>query len=118
MRIAILSDVHANLPALEAVLAALPSHRARDEVLRDLAGRIALGVVPVLAVLDPPLVVLAGPTGAAGGEELAEHVRAQVRRVSRWSPQVAATAVPDHPVIRGARELATADLRSRLLSRI
>jgi predicted NBD/HSP70 family sugar kinase len=103
---------------LEAVLGSLPTHRARDEVLEDLAVRIALGVVPVLAVLDPPLVVLAGPTGAAGGEELAEHVRAQVRRVSRWSPQVAATAVPDHPVIRGARELAVADLRNRLLSRI
>lgn len=103
---------------LEAVLAALPSHRDRRVVLRDLAERIALGVVPVLAVLDPPLVVLGGPTGAAGGEELAELVRAQVRRVSRWSPQVAATAVPDHPVIRGARELAVADLRAQLLSRI
>lgn len=103
---------------LEAVLAALPSHRARHEVLHDLAIRIALGVVPVLAVLDPPLVVLGGPTGAAGGEELAELVRAQVRRVSRWSPQVAATAVPDHPVIRGARELAVTDLRARLLARI
>ncbi|HEY0119527.1 MAG TPA: ROK family transcriptional regulator [Cellulomonas sp.] len=103
---------------LEAVLAALPGHPSRHAVLRDLAVRIALGVVPVLAVLDPPLVVLGGPTGAAGGEELADQVRMQVRRVSRWSPQVAATAVPDHPVIRGGRELAVADLRARLLARI
>lgn len=103
---------------LDAVLAALPRHPGRRDVLRDLAVRIALGLVPVLAVLDPPLVVLGGPTGAAGGEELAEQVRAQVRRVSRWSPQVAATAVPDHPVIRGGRSLAVADLRARLLARI
>jgi len=103
---------------LEAVLAALADDPERLAVLRDLAERIALGVVPVLAVLDPSLVVLGGPTGAAGGEELAEQVRAQVRRVSPWSPQVTATAVPDHPVIRGARELATADLRDQLLARI
>jgi predicted NBD/HSP70 family sugar kinase len=103
---------------LEAVLASLATLPSRRDALRDLARRIALGVVPVLAVLDPPLVVLGGPTGAAGGEELAEEVRAQVRRVSRWAPQVVATAVPDHPVIRGARALAVADLRARLLARV
>lgn len=102
----------------EAVLAALASHSGRRPVVEDLARRIALGVVAVLAVLDPPLVVLGGPTGAAGGPELAEQVRAEVIRVSRWSPQVAATAVPDDPVVRGARELAAADLRARLLERI
>lgn len=103
---------------LDALLAALVDLPHRRDALRDLARRIALGVIPVLAVLDPPLVVLGGPTGAAGGEELADEVRAHIRRVSRWSPHVAATAVPDHPVIHGARTLAVADLRDRLLSRI
>lgn len=102
----------------EAVLAALAAHPARGDVLRDVAERVAHVVTPVLAVLDPGLVVLGGPTGAAGGEELAEQVRAQVRRVSRWSPRVAATAVPDHPVVRGARSVALADLRARLLAEI
>lgn len=102
--------------SLEAVLAALAEHPARGAVLQDLAPRIAMGVVPVLAVLDPGVVVLGGPVGAVGGEELAELVRAHVRRDSPWSPHVVATAVPHLPVIRGARDVARRDLRERLLA--
>jgi predicted NBD/HSP70 family sugar kinase len=102
--------------SLEAVLAALAGHPARGAVLQDLAPRIAMGVVPVLAVLDPGVVVLGGPVGAVGGEELAELVRAHVRRDSPWSPHVVATAVPHLPVIRGARAVARRDLRERLLA--
>lgn len=99
----------------EAVLAALATHPAREAVLTDLAPRVAAGVVPVLAVLDPPLVVLGGPTGAAGGDLLAELVRGHIRRTTGWSPQVSASAVTDHPVLRGARSVVGDDLRERLL---
>jgi len=113
-RVARAHGVHGR--TLESVLGALAGHPARPAVLRDLAPRIALGVVPVLAVLDPGVVVLGGPVGAVGGTELADLVRAHVRRESPWSPHLVATAVPDLPVIRGARAVARRDLRERLLA--
>lgn len=86
-----------------------------DRLLVALAPRIAAGVVPVLAVLDPEVVVLGGPTGAAGGRRLAELVKAHLRRGSRWSPEVVATGVPTHPVLSGARQVLLAEVRSGLL---
>ena len=84
--------------------------------MADLAPRIALAVMPVLAVLDPHLVVLGGPTGAAGGDLLADLVQGHIHQTTRWSPTIAATAVPDHAVLRGARSVVGANLRSRLLA--
>lgn len=101
--------------AQEDVLDALATHPARPAVLAELAPRIAVGVVPVLAVLDPHVVVLGGPTGAAGGDVLAELVRGHIRRTTSWSPQICATTVADHPVLRGARAVVGTDLRTRLL---
>jgi predicted NBD/HSP70 family sugar kinase len=80
-----------------------------------LAPRIALGVIPVLAVLDPEVVVLGGPTGRAGGSALAGLVSEQIRGLSRWHPTVVSTAVPAHPVLAGARELLVGEIRDRLL---
>ena len=97
------------------VVAALATHPNRVAVLKELAPRISLAVAPVLAVLDPHIVVLGGPTGAAGGDLLADLVQAHIRRTTGWSPTVAATAVPDHPVLRGARSVVAAVLRNRLL---
>ncbi|MGV8979362.1 MAG: ROK family transcriptional regulator [Cellulomonas sp.] len=87
----------------------------REKLLSALAPRIAAGLVPVLAVLDPEMVVLGGPTGTAGGPRLAELVRAQLRRSSRWSPEVVASGVPEHPVLSGAREVLVTEVRSSLL---
>lgn len=86
-----------------------------DRLLAALAPRIAAGVVPVLAVLDPEVVVLGGPTGSAGGRRLAELVKAHLRRGSRWSPEVVTTGVTTHPVLSGARQVLLADVRSGLL---
>ena len=93
----------------------LPSAAGREEALAELAGRIAVGVVPLLAVVDPGLVVIGGPTGAAGGERLAELVRTAIRRTTRWSPDVVATAVAEHPVLRGARDRLVSEVRASLL---
>ena len=100
---------------LDAVLAELATHPARPAVLAELAARVAVGVIPVLAVLDPPVVVLGGPTGVAGGQTLADLVRGHIRRTTRWSPHISVSTVADHPVLRGARSVVGADLRSRLL---
>ncbi|MCU1549616.1 MAG: hypothetical protein JWR36_176 [Glaciihabitans sp.] len=84
------------------------------EVLAVLAPRIALGVIPVLAVLDPEVVVLGGPTGLAGGVALAELVQEQIITLSRWRPSVVASGVLAHPVLSGSRELLVGEIRSRL----
>lgn len=82
--------------------------------LDELAPRIALGVLPVLAVLDPDVVVLGGPTGSAGGAPLAALVEAQVLKLSRWRPAVVTTGVHEHPVLAGAREVLLGEIRERL----
>ncbi|MGV8885780.1 MAG: ROK family transcriptional regulator [Microbacteriaceae bacterium] len=87
-------------------------------VLEQLAVRIALGVVPVLAILDPEIVVLGGPVGAAGGQPLAELVRARVSRTSHWNPRVIATTVSQQPVLRGTREVLMHEVRERLFSEL
>lgn len=90
----------------------------RTAVLAELAPRIAHGVLPVLAVLDPGTIVLGGPTGMAGGAALAELVRTQIRRTTRWSPDVVATTIDSHPVLRGARDALVAELRASLLDEV
>jgi len=92
--------------------------RLRDaegtDAVAALAERVALGLVPVLAVLDPERIVLGGPTGREGGERLASLVSEQLAATTQWRPDVVVTAVPDHPVLRGAREVLIADVHSRL----
>ena len=89
-----------------------------DAVREQLAPRIALGVVPVLAILDPEVVVLGGPTGAAGGQALADLVREHVARTSHWNPRVIATTVSSRPVLRGAREVLMHEVRERLFAEL
>jgi predicted NBD/HSP70 family sugar kinase len=97
-------DLHTLLPGIEHNSAALA----------ELAPRIALGVLPVVAILDPDVVVLGGPTGAAGGATLAAAVAAQVANHSRWQPTVLTTGVTAHPVLAGAREVLIGEIRERL----
>ncbi len=83
-------------------------------VLDLLAARIAIGLVAVLAVLDPALVILGGPIAAAGGADLARRVHAEIRRSSRWSTPVQTAGVPDRPVLAGARTLVHSSIRLQL----
>lgn len=96
---------------LDELLAHLSTNTA---ALNELAPRVALGVLPVLAVLDPDVVVLGGPTGSAGGAALAALVEEQVLILSRWRPAVVTTGVAQHPVLAGARELLLGEIRARL----
>lgn len=98
------------------LIEALEHHPTRDAILHDLAPRIAVGVIPALALLDPERIVLGGPTGAVGGARLAELVRAAVRRTSRWNPDVVATTVAEAPVLNGAREFLLSEVRGALFS--
>ncbi|MEY9950896.1 ROK family protein [Leifsonia sp. EB34] len=90
---------------------------AREALVAELAARVAVGVVPVLALLDPELVVLGGPTGAACGPRLAELVAAELR--AAWGERsVVATGVPTHPVLRGAREHLLGEVREALFDEV
>lgn len=96
---------------------ALAGPHAREAV-DELATRIALGTQSVLAVLDPELVVLGGPTGLAGGEGLARAVADRIATGSHWHPQVHPGAVTTHPVLVGARRLAVGLARDLLLDAV
>lgn len=96
----------------------LVDHPARDLLLKEIAERVALGIVPVLAILDPELIVLGGPVGTLGGETLAEFVRAEIARTTPWHPRAARSTVPAYPVLRGAREVLVRQVRQRLFNEL
>lgn len=87
---------------------------AGQTALEALATRVALGLVPVLAVLDPERIVLGGPVGIEGGAALAALVAQKVSGTTQWNPDVVASAVDGNPVLRGAREVLVAEVRNRL----
>jgi predicted NBD/HSP70 family sugar kinase len=97
------------------VLDALSTHEARGAVFAEVARRAAVGVVPVLAILDPELIILGGPVGLAGGDLLAELVHAEIERETRWSPRISPSVVPRNPVLRGAREALLHRVREHIL---
>lgn len=88
--------------ASEAVRNVIAAGTKGGPVLDELARRLALGVASACLVLDPPLVVLAGEIGAAGGTPLAERVQHEVAAITPVSPRVVVTGVTEQPVMRGA----------------
>jgi predicted NBD/HSP70 family sugar kinase len=86
----------------DVVRAAIAAGTKGGPLLDELARRLALGVAAACVVLDPPLVVLAGEVGQAGGTALAERVQHEVAAITLVSPRVVATEVPREPVLEGA----------------
>ncbi|MEV5432503.1 ROK family transcriptional regulator [Streptomyces sp. NPDC052701] len=80
----------------------LPDPGAAARFLDALAGRVAVGVASVVAVLDPGCVVLGGEIGQAGGEALATRVRERVARMSPLPTEVRPGALGGGAVLRGA----------------
>lgn len=81
---------------------------AGDAFLRELAERMAVGLASVVAVLDPPLVVLAGEVCRAGGQRLRDEVKRALPRTSRFDIPVEVTGVSGNPVLLGALDTAVA----------
>ena len=75
---------------------------ATDAFLADLATRIAVGLAAVVAVLDPPLVVLAGEVGRTGGPALATAVTAALEQATPLRTTVAASTVTGDAALIGA----------------
>jgi predicted NBD/HSP70 family sugar kinase len=83
-------------------------------VLDELARRLGLGVASTCVVLDPPLVVLAGEIGQAGGSALAERVEREVSAITLVSPRVVTSEVESEPVLHGALRMALDTVRDEV----
>lgn len=84
--------------------------------LSELARRLAGGLAPIVAVLDPPLLVLAGPTCVPGGEVLVQLVTEEIRAMSPFSARLAVSEVQGSPVLQGGLDAGLALVRSRLFA--
>ncbi|MFK3980084.1 ROK family protein [Micromonospora sp. NPDC050397] len=98
----------------DAVRAAIAAGTEGGPVLDELARRLALGVASTCVVLDPPLVVLAGEVGQAGGSALAERVQHEVAAITLVTPRVVVTELTDEPVLRGALRTALDAVRDEV----
>ncbi|NES55993.1 ROK family transcriptional regulator [Micromonospora sp. PPF5-6] len=100
--------------AAEAVRAAIAAGTAGGPMLDELARRLALGVASTCVVLDPPLVVLAGEVGQAGGAPLAERGQHEVAAITLVRPRVVTTGVTEEPILRGALRTALDAVRDEV----
>jgi len=100
--------------APDVVRAAVAAGAAGAPVLDELARRLALGVAATCVVLDPPLVVLGGEVGQAGGPELAERIEREVASITLVSPRVVITEVAVEPVLHGALRMALDEVRDEV----
>jgi predicted NBD/HSP70 family sugar kinase/DNA-binding transcriptional ArsR family regulator len=92
--------------------------RGGPAMLAELAERIAVALAAVIAVLDPPLVVLAGEVGQAGGTALRDAVRDATRSTSPFDTEIATTGVSDDAVLLGALDAGLASIRDELIHTI
>jgi predicted NBD/HSP70 family sugar kinase len=88
------------------------------EFLAHLADRIAVGLAAVIAVLDPSLVVLAGPVAQAGGRPLLTAVNIALRRAAPLESTVAVTTINDDAVLLGALDAGLTAVREALIASI
>ncbi|MEU8260731.1 ROK family transcriptional regulator [Micromonospora sp. NPDC048999] len=98
----------------EAVRAAIAAGTAGGPMLDELARRLALGVASTCVVLDPPLVVLAGEVGQAGGAALAERVQHEVAAITLVRPRVVSTGLTEEPILHGALRTALDAVRDEV----
>ncbi len=101
--------------AVERAAAVHATDRAAAAFLDQLAGRIALGLAVIVAVLDPGLVVLGGAVGRAGGAPLATRTARAFHAVSPLTCQIVASTVVGDPSLAGGRAVATDRVRARLM---
>ncbi len=84
----------------------------------ELADRVSVGLATVIAVLDPPLVVLAGQVAQAGGEVLRAAVAGAMHHHAPLEAPIAVTTITDDAVLLGALDAGMTAIRESLLTRI
>lgn len=92
----------------------LPRLADDGAALGALADRVILAVNPLLAILDPSMIVLGGPTGNAGGDRLAELVATRVDPVAHPKLAVRTSGTGTQPVLLGARQQLVDQIRDHL----
>jgi predicted NBD/HSP70 family sugar kinase len=108
-------------PAAQTAGSAVPAGTGRGAAamfLDALADRVAVGVAAIVAVLDPPLVVLGGDLARAGGTALGEAVTAAVRRTAQPDTAVAVTAIQKDAVLLGALDAGLAAIRESVIGSV
>jgi predicted NBD/HSP70 family sugar kinase len=103
---------------LEIVTTAAADPRATAEFFTHLADRVAVGLAAVIAVLDPSLVVLAGPIAQAGGQTLLAAVNSALRRAAPLESTIAVTEIDDDAVLLGALDAGLTAVREALIASI
>ncbi|GAA1961927.1 ROK family protein [Agromyces allii] len=92
----------------------LPRLADDPAVLTVLADRVILAVNPLLAILDPSMIVLGGPTGIAGGARLAELVAERVDPAAHPKLAMRTSGTGAQPVLLGARQQLVDQIRDQL----
>ncbi|SIN69081.1 ROK family transcriptional regulator [Agromyces cerinus] len=98
----------------ETLAEVLPRLAADDDALSALADRVILAVNPLLAILDPSMIVLGGPTGTAGGARLAELVAERVDPAAHPKLAMRTSGTGAQPVLLGARQQLVEQIRDHL----
>ncbi len=103
----------------EAVAAAVAGDQdASAPFFAALADRVSVGLAAVVAVLDPPLVVLAGQVAQAGGQVLREAVTAAMVRAAPLETTIAVTTIDDDAVLLGALDAGLTAVREALIASV
>ena len=111
------NGVPGHTPA-EVVRTAAANPATGGDFLMALADRIVVGLAAVIAVLDPYLVVLAGPIAQAGGAKLLSAVTFAARRAAPLESPIAVTAIEDDAVLLGALDAGLTAVREALIASI
>jgi predicted NBD/HSP70 family sugar kinase len=80
------------------------------------AERVAIGLAAVIAVLDPPLVVIGGDIGQAGGPPLCTAVSAAMADAAPLETTIAATLLDDDAPLLGAVDAGLSAVREDILA--
>ena len=99
-----------------AVARASEQDDAARSFVTTLAGRIAIGLSAVVAVLDPPLVVIGGEVGQAGGPVLSTAVATALAEAAPLETAIATSTLHDDAALLGAQEAGRSAVRDSILA--
>jgi predicted NBD/HSP70 family sugar kinase len=102
--------------APSAVARAVEAGPVGARLLAELGERLAVGLAPIVAVLDPELIVLTGAILRAGADPLREYIAEALHSMAIPRPRLVLSEVPDNPVLAGAIQAALTATRETVFS--
>jgi predicted NBD/HSP70 family sugar kinase len=104
------------VPDSPAANATSAMREAARRLLAELADRLATGLAPIVAVLDPELIVLTGAVLRFGAAPLRDLIAEALHGMAIPRPRLVTSAVADNPVLAGAIQAALAATREAVFS--